>query len=39
MLLGRSPLVLSDVLALATSLAFFGLCALYARAIDVMAGG
>jgi len=30
---------MADVLALAGSLAFFGLCAIYARAIDVMAGG
>jgi len=29
---------MADVVALAGSLAFFGLCALYARAIDVMAG-
>ena len=30
--------MLPDIFAVAGSLAFFALCALYARAIDVMAG-
>ena len=40
---GRMPVneeaaMLSDIIAVAGSLAFFALCALYARAIDAVAG-